>query len=180
MKLRYTLLLFYLSLTISAQEVMVYYNVSFKTDSLQDNFEREEAVLDLSKDAVKFYSTEYLKADSLQKQTNERQFAYPKLTYRVKRAINTSNNTEYVIVSTDYYALPSDDIQDWKILDDTKTVNGIKLRKAMTQYGNRDWEAWFSEDYPISEGPYKFRGLPGLIFELRDTKEIISFPLIEL
>ncbi|MDY3317650.1 GLPGLI family protein [Riemerella anatipestifer] len=160
---------------LSAQELMVYYNVSFKLDSLQEHFNKEEAVLDISKNEVKFYSTEYLKADSIQKQTNKANFAYPKLKYKVKRALNTSENTEYVTIYMDYYALSSNDTQNWKIVDETKTVNGIVLRKAVTRFGKRDWEAWFSDKYPVLEGPYKFRGLPGLIFELRDTKDNFIF-----
>ncbi|NHW60260.1 GLPGLI family protein, partial [Escherichia coli] len=46
---------------------------------------------------------------------------------------------------------------------------------AVTRFGKRDWEAWFSDKYPVLEGPYKFRGLPGLIFELRDTKDNFIF-----
>ncbi|MDY3521260.1 GLPGLI family protein [Riemerella anatipestifer] len=168
-------LFFYGFVGLSAQELIVYYNVNFKLDSLQEQFNKEEAVLDISKNEVKFYSVEYLKADSIQKQTNKVNFARPKLGYKVKRTLNTSENTEYVTIYMDYYVLSSNDTQNWMILDETKTVNGIVLRKAVTRFGKRDWEAWFSDKYPVLEGPYKFRGLPGLIFELWDTKDNFIF-----
>lgn len=38
--------------------------------------------------------------------------------------------------------------------------------------------AWFSQEIPFQEGPYKFRGLPGLIFEIYDTKDNFIIKLI--
>ncbi|PKP22106.1 MAG: GLPGLI family protein, partial [Bacteroidetes bacterium HGW-Bacteroidetes-22] len=39
----------------------------------------------------------------------------------------------------------------------------------------RDYIAWFAPDLPISEGPYKFSGLPGLILEVTDTHSNFHF-----
>lgn len=44
------------------------------------------------------------------------------------------------------------------------------------KYGRR-WIAYFSKEYPQSLGPYKFTGLPGLIFELYDTRNDYHFTL---
>ncbi|MFY1045776.1 GLPGLI family protein [Chryseobacterium sp. GP-SGM7] len=33
------------------------------------------------------------------------------------------------------------------------------------------YNAWFTNEIPISEGPYKFSGLPGLIVKIEDTKK---------
>jgi GLPGLI family protein len=44
------------------------------------------------------------------------------------------------------------------------------LQKA-TNFGGRLWIiAWFNLEIPINEGPYKFRGLSGLIFEIGDSQ----------
>jgi hypothetical protein len=40
--------------------------------------------------------------------------------------------------------------------------------------------AWFSSEIPISEGPYKFTGLPGLVMEISDVKNNFRYKLISL
>ncbi|MEG1650143.1 MAG: GLPGLI family protein, partial [Rikenellaceae bacterium] len=42
----------------------------------------------------------------------------------------------------------------------------------------REYEAWFTTEIPISEGPWKFYGLPGLIAKLHDKQKHYSFELI--
>jgi len=68
--------------------------------------------------------------------------------------------------------------QDWKILSDTTTLLGYHCQKAQCQWRGRDWVAWFTPEIPISEGPWKFYGLPGLITQLHDTQNHYSFVLI--
>lgn len=63
----------------------------------------------------------------------------------------------------------------WNILKQFKDINGYKCQKASTSYGGRTWEAWFTKDIPINAGPYKFKGLPGLILEISDTTQSYIF-----
>lgn len=63
----------------------------------------------------------------------------------------------------------------WQILPDFATINGAKVQKATTEFGGRLWTAWFSEDIKISDGPYKFSGLPGLIIKLEDDRGDYKF-----
>jgi hypothetical protein len=53
----------------------------------------------------------------------------------------------------------------WKISADAETIIGYRSQKATTRYGGRDWTVWFTHEIPISEGPWKLRGLPGLILK---------------
>jgi len=66
---------------------------------------------------------------------------------------------------------------NWEILSDTMSINGLACQKATTHFGNRIWEAWFCPSIPISEGPYKFRGLPGLIVKINDIQNYWNFEL---
>ena len=40
--------------------------------------------------------------------------------------------------------------------------------------------AWFTESIPFQEGTYKFHGLPGLIYEMRDSKNNFIYQFISL
>ncbi len=69
---------------------------------------------------------------------------------------------------------------DWEILDDTMSVKGYLCQKAVCQYGGRHWEAWFTDELPFSDGPWKFHGLPGLILKVADTHRHYCFDFISI
>ena len=69
--------------------------------------------------------------------------------------------------------------QNWEIQDDTTTIAGYSCQKAVCDYRGRCYEAWFASEIPMSEGPWKFCGLPGLIIRLNDTQHHYEFDLIE-
>lgn len=67
---------------------------------------------------------------------------------------------------------------DWCVLPGTDTIiNLYKCKKAITKYAGRKYSAWFTVQIPISDGPYKFFGLPGLIVKLEDSKKEHCFTL---
>ena len=57
----------------------------------------------------------------------------------------------------------------WEIHDEEKTLDKYLLKKATLYFRGRNYVAWYSEEYPLSFGPWKFSGLPGLIMEIYDT-----------
>jgi len=63
----------------------------------------------------------------------------------------------------------------WDILPEEKYIGEYVCTKAQTHFAGRTYVAWFARDIPITEGPYKFGGLPGLILELRDTQNHYVF-----
>ena len=68
----------------------------------------------------------------------------------------------------------------WEILAETKSIKDFKVQKAKTSFRGRDYIAWFTPEIPISDGPYKFNGLPGLILEIADTEKHWNFELFGL
>lgn len=68
----------------------------------------------------------------------------------------------------------------WVLYSDTKVINGVKCQMAATNKYGRRWIAYFSKDYSQSLGPYKFTGLPGLIFELYDTRNDYHFTISKI
>lgn len=65
----------------------------------------------------------------------------------------------------------------WKMLPTTKKVNEYTLQLAEINAYGRIWEAWFAKDIQSNAGPYKFWGLPGLIFVLKSRDGVFNFEL---
>lgn len=69
---------------------------------------------------------------------------------------------------------------DWEIHLDTALINEFLCQKATLKWGGRKWIAWFTMDIPISDGPYKFCGLPGLIVSISDQDNYFMFDLVAI
>lgn len=66
----------------------------------------------------------------------------------------------------------------WKLETQKDTIIlGYLCQRARTTYAGRNWTAWYSPQIPLSDGPYKFNGLPGLILKISDTKNEHCFTL---
>lgn len=70
--------------------------------------------------------------------------------------------------------------QDWTILSDTLTINKYLCQKATCHFRGRSYIAWFTMDIPISNGPWKFGGLPGLILKIYDTNNLYTFECVKI
>lgn len=69
---------------------------------------------------------------------------------------------------------------EWKLKNESKKILGFKCFKAFTSFRGREYTAWYAPDIAISEGPWKFYGLPGLILEIYDVKEQVFFKAIQI
>ena len=69
-------------------------------------------------------------------------------------------------------------LQKWSITKDTMTVCGYPCIKATCRWRGRDYTAWFTTDIPVSCGPWKFGGLPGLIMKISDNDNIYSWEAV--
>lgn len=84
------------------------------------------------------------------------------------------------IVNDKYYYSQDKNMFDWKIQSTLDTIAGFSVQKATTRFGGRNYTAWFTNEIPISDGPYKFCGLPGLIVKVSDQKNHYNFQLKQL
>jgi GLPGLI family protein len=69
---------------------------------------------------------------------------------------------------------------EWQITEEQKKIMNYTCTKATTTFRGRDYEAWFTKDIPLSNGPWKFGGLPGLIMEVYDSEKIYKYELSEI
>lgn len=65
----------------------------------------------------------------------------------------------------------------WSLSNETKMISGYTVHKASCNFKGRNYLAWYTLEIPISDGPYKFSGLPGLIVEISDEENIFNFKL---
>lgn len=70
-------------------------------------------------------------------------------------------------------------INNWKLIDESKTIQSFNCRKAEINYNGRNWTAWYTTDIPLAYGPYKFTGLPGLIIKISDQSGDYDFELVK-
>ena len=68
---------------------------------------------------------------------------------------------------------------DWTLTDDTLTISGLLCHRATGKLYGKQWTAWYTEEMPSSAGPWKLRGLPGLIIKAEDAEGIHCFTLYE-
>lgn len=74
----------------------------------------------------------------------------------------------------------SDQKINWVLTKEEKVISSYKCKKAVGKYRNRKITAWYTNEIPIPEGPYTFKGLPGLVIEAYDEKDYIHFTLVSL
>ena len=73
--------------------------------------------------------------------------------------------------------MPTPDIA-WTLTEDTLTVNGYLCQQATTTFRGIEWHVWYTEEIPSSAGPWRLRGLPGLIVKAKS--EAHTFCLAEI
>ncbi|WP_312078297.1 GLPGLI family protein [Chryseobacterium sp.] len=93
----------------------------------------------------------------------------------------TSKNKDF-IYTIEYIGIQPFKIKEktnfkWKLSKETKQIEGYHCQKATLNYSDRTWEAWFTKEIPIQQGPYVFSGLPGMIVQIADTENHHIFTL---
>ncbi|MGB3590826.1 MAG: GLPGLI family protein, partial [Nonlabens sp.] len=66
---------------------------------------------------------------------------------------------------------------NWKLRDSISIINGYKCNMATLDYSGRSFTVWFTSEIPIPDGPFKFKGLPGLIVKMDDSDRDYSIKL---
>ena len=78
------------------------------------------------------------------------------------------------IVADVMYEIP------WKLSKETKKIQNIECFSAQAEYRGRVWTAWYAPSIPISSGPWKLYGLPGMILEAEDREGLVRFEAISV
>lgn len=175
---------------------LFYYKLVYVPDSTSQDLKKEDLMVLWSKSGESLFQSYYsYQWDSVKKEVPNMvkanpnynpadilavtsQFPKPKMKYIISKGLVSKNLSYYEEVDRVAYKF-SEPLKklDWKISKETKTVLGYQCQKATVNYGGRSYVAWFSPAIPISDGPYIFNGLPGLILEIYDLKKQYHFSL---
>jgi GLPGLI family protein len=101
-----------------------------------------------------------------------------KVKYYIEKNLTSNEVIFKERIINDYYSY-SEELKNmnWNILPETKNITGFQAQKATISFRGRNYIAWFTTEIPISDGPYKFKGLPGLILKIADEEEFYIFEL---
>jgi GLPGLI family protein len=67
---------------------------------------------------------------------------------------------------------------DWILTADTMHISGYVCSRAEITFKGVKWNVWYTEEVPSSAGPWRLRGLPGLIVKAEGNAH--TFTLAEL
>ena len=67
---------------------------------------------------------------------------------------------------------------EWEPLVGDTIIEGYNCQPATTTFRGKTWRVWYTPDIPISDGPLKLYGLPGLILKAEDTDHEFAFSCI--
>lgn len=182
--MKFYLLFFILfSSVLLAQDLTFIYEVRFKTNPNKAELKTEIYFLDTKDKRSVFRSERNRKSDSLTAKTG----------FGLGSQINYNNqfgvlkdhekSTAFTVMISPFWKdvfLLKPDVLEWKITKERLKIADYECQKAEVNYGGRKWTAWFTTGIPISDGPYVFAQLPGLIVKVADEQGDFNFDLIKV
>ena len=159
------------------------YDFQYKKDSIDNKISNDIMLLYLNENETLFIPENLYKIDSMMNSNSiniSNLSSLPKSFYKFHIKRNSSNMFYYDKIYTTNIFYKETEFPNWKLINETKEIEEFSVKKAEAYYGGRNWVAWYTESIPISEGPYKFYGLPGLIISLYDEKNNFKFDLISI
>ncbi|WHF52597.1 GLPGLI family protein [Chryseobacterium gotjawalense] len=179
------LMLCVFSLTAFAQNATISYELIYKPNPDQkDKIKKQQYKLDILQGKSVFRTETRRASDSL---INKTGFGSGYNTDPYFELYLTKEQDHAVIkkhfvspMSRDRFFIKIEDQLKWKILPETAVIANFNCQKAEVEYGGRNWSAWFTKEIAVSEGPYYFHGLPGLILQIQDEREDYIFTATEI
>lgn len=158
------------------------------TGSLEDNISSDNMLLQIGINCLsKFSSYKNLTVDSILMRSTQEQIA----DAAIEGKLSTG---EFMIIYKNYPAgrlthtekicqdwfryeeeMPS---LDWELTDSVAIVLGYECQSARCKFRGREWTVFYTEDIPLTDGPWKLHGLPGLIMKASDADGHYTFECI--
>ena len=176
------------------------YEYTRKSDTLIGKTKDDQLILQVGEKVSKCYSHYSNRVDSINALPNGRRISGKMIDIAIKsgeffkgnylhkrmKAYIYKNYPQGEMTVTDGLSLQDyvyeDELnaQQWEIRNSTKTILDYPCQMAVCDFRGREWTAWFTTDIPVSNGPWKFSGLPGLIMEAYDKGNQYVFTIVGL
>ena len=164
------------------------------TDSTRQQIvSKDMMLLHVGKKVAKFYSYNKFYTDSLLADAVKKQTVNGKGTVTFGNLKTKEGSPELIYkypdgkllyhcgLGPDSYQYEDNDLYfGWELLDETKELLGYTVHKATCDFRGRKYTAWYAPDISISNGPWKFSGLPGLILEISDSRDHYHYTAVGL
>ncbi|WP_326982426.1 GLPGLI family protein [Chryseobacterium sp. MYb264] len=192
MKSTYSFIMLFISCGIFSQSYKIFYEMSWKNSGSPSDYKEYCSLIIDEAGSSYFQSYENFRRDSAHTKMVNDYFSNKAMGLKIGdghtdakfRSLIIKDRPENTMIveerfftsifSTDYGSCR----QNWELLDSPPvTILGYKTHMARTEFGGRKWIAWYSTDLPISDGPYKFHGLPGLILRITDSENTYQFEI---
>lgn len=186
MKILKILSLLAMPMLMAQQSTRFVYQVTTTPDSTNtDSRKSELAYLDTNGKQSYFYAENTLKRDSVMERMratksfdrSQMENLRSNLQFSIEKDLGKQSLLYKSRIGRDQYSYNETPAFPWKILPETVKIGEYNTQKAEVVYGGRTWYAWFTQEIPLQDGPYKFSGLPGLIVKVQDAKGDYSFDL---
>lgn len=182
MKKNFSIFLTFAFFIIFAQNKSFIYEMNYKENAYIDSIKTEITILDVENLKSVFRLEAQKNLDSINDKNGSNLSLQAGLENKffVTKDLKKNNILKIINNLQDIYSLPINEKILWEISNEKKKIGNFICQKATVNYGGREWEAWFTIDIPIQEGPYIFHGLPGLIIEIYDKDINYQFSLIQI
>lgn len=168
----------------------VQYELKMIEDSTKINTQPnvETMMLEVGKRSSLFYSyTAYLRdsvlaVDVKNRASQDAMLAHSKaygnarVSYKIYKNYPTGKVTTLDRLATTSFRCEEEyELPQWTLQSDTVTILTYACHKAICHFRGRTYTAWYTLDIPVSEGPWKLSGLPGLVIKAEDSRGHYSF-----
>jgi len=158
------------------------------TGQLKENFTANQMLLQISDDGLsKFSSFKNMTVDSILMNNSQEQISAAILDGKLStgefltiyKNYPSGKLTHTEKICTDWFRYDEDMPQlNWELTDSVTSVLGYECRGAICDFRGRKWTAFYCEDIPVMDGPWKLCGLPGLIMKAHDGNGHYAFECI--
>lgn len=158
------------------------------TGLLEDNISGDKMLLQIGPDGLsKFSSYKNLTVDSIIMRSNHEQIVDAAIEGKLStgefmtiyKNFPAGKLTHTEKICQDWFRYQEDMPQlEWELTDSVTTISGYECHSARCNFRGREWWVFYTEDIPLSDGPWKLYGLPGLIMKATDEKWHYTFECI--